>query len=91
MVRLCNDFNLIVPDKVLVYLFSKFEERFGENYQDNITKTKYRNSQEVRDVISEIIDHFNKEILCEMETENFVQFKYENIENHNRLAVEPID
>lgn len=91
MVRLCNDFNLIVPDKVLVYLFSKFEERFGENYQDNITKTKYRNSQEVRDVISEIIDHFNKEILCEMETENFVQFKYENIENHNRLVVEPID
>src|SRR5690606_21636038 len=34
MVRLCNDFNLIVPDDRLVRLFSKFEERFGDGYQE---------------------------------------------------------
>lgn len=91
MVRLCNDYNLIVPDKILVYLFSKFEEKFGENYQDKITKTKYRDSADVRDIITEIITHFEKKILSEMETGVFMQFKYENIDNHNRLIVAPIE
>ena len=91
MIRLCNDHNLVIPDKVLVYLFAKFEEIFGEDYQDNITKTKYRESNEVRELIAEIIDHFDNKILREMGTDIFMQFEYENIENSNRLTVSSID
>jgi hypothetical protein len=90
MVRLCNDYNLVVPDKILVYLFSKFLESFGDHYQDKITKTSYRDSADVRDLIANIILHFEKTVLSEMETGDFMQFKYENIENHNRLIIAPI-
>jgi len=90
MVRLCNDYNLVVPDKILVYLFSKFLESFGDHYQDKITKTSYRDSADVRDLIANIILHFEKKVLSEMETGDFMQFKYENIDNHNQLIVAPI-
>jgi len=91
MIRLCNDYNLIIPDKILVYLFSKFEEKFRGNSQNKITKTNYKISKDVRELVTEIIEHFNKKILYDMETENFVQFKYQNIDNSNRLIVEEMN
>ena len=90
MIRLCNDYNLIVPDKVLVYLFSKFEEKFGEDYQDLITKTNYKDSLSIRDLVLEIITHFDKKILQDMETNEFVSFKHSVVNGTNRLVLEPI-
>jgi hypothetical protein len=90
MIRLCNDFNLIVPDEVLVYAFLKFEEKFGINYQDIITKTNYRVNTDVRILISEIIAYFNERILRDMDTNNFVKFKHETNEESNRLILEII-
>lgn len=91
MVRLCNDYNLIVPDKILVYLFMKFEEKFGVNYQDIIAKTKYRDSKDVRDLIAAILEHFNFKILADMDTGIFMKFNYENINGANRLKVLPLN
>ena len=88
MIRLCNDYNLIIPDNVLVYLFEKFEEKFGQNYQDRITKTSYKNNLEVRSLIFEIIENFDYKIMYEMELENFVKFKYALVEGSNRLVIE---
>ena len=90
MIRLCNDYNLIVPDKVLVYLFSKFEEKFGEDYQDLITKTNYKDSLPIRNLVLEIITHFDKKILQDMETNEFVCFKHKVVNGTNRLELEPI-
>ena len=39
MIRLCNDYNLIIPDNILIYLFEKFEEKFGNNYQVTCNST----------------------------------------------------
>lgn len=91
MIRLCNDYNLIIPDNVLVYLFEQFEEKFGENYQDRITKTSYKNNLEVRTLISEIIENFDNKIMYEMELENFVKFKHASVEESNRLVIEIIE
>ncbi len=91
MVRLCNDYNLIIPDKILVYLFTKFEEKFGADYQSTITKTKYRDDIEVRKLVDEIIQHFNKQILIDMDSDNFVKFRYRNVDNSNRLIVEKLE
>lgn len=91
MVRLCNDYNLIIPDNILVYLFSKFEEKFGADYQEIITKTKYRDEIEVRELITEIIQHFNNQILIDMDTDIFVKFRYRNVDKSNRLAVELLE
>jgi hypothetical protein len=90
MIRLCNDYNLIIPDEILVYLFMKFEEKFEGNSQDKITKTNYRTSEDVRNLINEIIEHFGGKILTDMETGNFVQFKYQNTNNSNRLTVQEL-
>lgn len=91
MVRLCNDHNLTIPDNVLVYLFSKFEEEYGENYQDKITKTNYRDDETVRELVSEIIEHFDSKIMQDLETENFVEFKYSNIDDSNRVVIEEME
>lgn len=90
MIRLCNDYNLIIPDAILIYLFEKFEEKFGENYQDRITKTSYKNNVDVRELISEIITHFERRVMYEMEIGNFVVFKYSNDNGANRLIVEEL-
>ena len=47
MVRLCNDCNLTISDNIIVNLFEDFEEEFGEDYQNKITKTSYRENQTV--------------------------------------------
>jgi hypothetical protein len=88
MVRLCNDYNLIIPDEILVYLFTKFETVFTGNSQDKITKTNYKKIPEVKSTIAEIIEHFNRKVLIDMETGKFVNFKFQNILNSNRLTVE---
>ncbi len=90
MVRLCNDYNLIIPDEILVYLFTKFDSVFKENSQDKITKTNYRIIPDVRTLIAEIIEHFDKKILFDMETGRFVQFKYQIINNSERLIIEEL-
>jgi hypothetical protein len=87
MVRLCNDYNLIIPDEILVYLFEKFEEKFGNNYQEKITKTNYRILEDVRGLVSEIIEKFDKKVLFDMATNNFVIFSHELENNSNRLKV----
>jgi len=90
IVRLCNDYNLFIPDEILVYLFKKFEEIFGEDYQNLITKTKYKEDDNIRKQIDEIIQHFNEEILINMETGNFVKIKHAIIDGKNRLIVEEL-
>lgn len=91
MVRLCNDHNLTIPDNVLVYLFSKFEEKYGVSYQDKITKTNYRDDESVRSLVNEIIGHFNSKILKDLETENYVKFKYMNVGKSNRITVKEME
>jgi hypothetical protein len=90
MVRLCNDYNLIIPDDILVFLFTRFDAVFKENSQEKITKTNYRTMPEVKNLIVEIIEHFNRKILYDMETGAFVKFSYQNVNNSERLMVEEL-
>ena len=91
MIRLCNDFNLIVPDNVLVKLFQDFLAHFGANYQTMITKTNYRLNEDVRNLVDEVIEYFDNKVLYEMGTENFMEFEHfvENDKNKVRLKSIP--
>lgn len=91
MVRLCNDFNLIIPDIVLVKLFQDFEAHFGANYQTKITKTNYRLSEDVRNLVDNVIEHFQNKVLFEMGTENFMQFEHFVEQYKNKVRLKPID
>lgn len=90
MVRLCNDYNLIVPDSVLVKLFAEFLNKFGENYQDKITKTAYKQDENVRQVVDEVIDSFDGKVLFEMGTENYMQFEYYAENDKNKVRLKPV-
>ncbi len=87
MVRLCNDHNLTIPDNVLVSLFSKFKKEYGDNYQDKIKKTNYRDDEIVRKLISEIIADFDSKIIQDLESEKFVLFKFSKLDDSNRIIV----
>ena len=91
MVRLCNDYNLYIPDEVLVFLFAQFEIKFGATSQNMITKTNYRTSQDVRNLVNAIIQNFDGRILKDMDSENFVKFMHEVVDGTNRLVIEDIN
>lgn len=91
MIRLCNDYNLIIPDDILVKLFQNFEQEFGDNYQGLITKTNYRNSERVRYLLDTVIEHFNGKILFEMGTEQFVEFEYFLEKGKNKIRIKPLN
>ena len=91
MIRLCNDHNLTIPDNVLVYLFSKFEQKFGSSYQNKITKTNYRDDESVRNLVNEIIEHFNSKILQDLETERYVKFKYKRVGKSDRITIKEME
>jgi hypothetical protein len=90
MVRLCNDYNLIIPDEILVFLFTRFDAVFKENSQEKITKTNFRIMPEVKNLIVEIIEHFDRKVLYDMQTGKFVQFKLQNVDNSERLTIEEL-
>ncbi len=87
MVRLCNDYNLFIPDPVLVYLFEQFEQKFGITYQDKITKTAYKNDPNVKALVIDILNHFARKVLSDMATGNFMTFGYERENDKNRLRI----
>jgi hypothetical protein len=89
MIRLCNDFNLIVPDKVLVKLFQDFQTHFGANYQTMITKTNYGSNENVRNLVDGVIAHYNSNVLFEMGTENFVEFEHFVENDKNKVRLKP--
>lgn len=91
MIKLCNDYNLFIPDKVIVSLFEKFEEEFGSNYQSKITKTFYKTESAIKPLIQELIESYNYKILKDMKTEEFVKFKHKNLEGNNYLIVEKLN
>lgn len=91
MIRLCNDYNLHIPDEIVVYLFEKFYEHFEGNSQDKITKTNYKDDVFVRTLVQEIIQHFNLKVIIDMETGSFVKFKHQVIEGKNRLIIEKLE
>lgn len=87
MIKLCNDYNLIIPDEVIVYLFIQFRNRFGLDYQEMITKTNYRNNPLVKGLVEEILTSFDDRILIDINNGNYVKFKHEIIEGRNRLII----
>lgn len=87
MIRLCNDYNLLVPDSAIVLLLQKFEHFFGNGYQNMIAKSLYQNNIEVKRITNEVIDEYDNKILKDMDTGEWVKFDCQNIEGNFYLRV----
>ena len=75
MIRLCNDFNLFIPDEVIIEIFEKFQKAFGASFQDMMTKNHYKSSEEVRTILEEIIKSRGGKILMDLASNKYVQPK----------------
>lgn len=75
MIKLCNDFNLFVPDEVIIEIFEKFQKAFGTSFQDMMTKNHYKTSEKVRAILEEIIKSREGKILMDLASNKYVQPK----------------
>ncbi len=87
MIRLCNDRNLFVPDEVIVLLLQTMLDRFGDKYQDLISKSFYGSNSAVRDVVSNVLKEFDNKVLLDMDTLKPAEFAFENREGELRLRM----
>lgn len=78
MVRACIDHNLVVRDDIIVYAFKKFEEKFGENFLEHITKSKVGAAAEVSSLCREIVNRFNLELFTDLDTGKARSIQYHN-------------
>ena len=73
VIRTCIDHNLIVPDEILIYAFKCFEDHFGTNNMlPYISKKKFETNSQVRDVINDVLLHFENHILYDIEQNHYV-------------------
>jgi hypothetical protein len=77
MVRLCNDYNLVVPDNVIVDFFEKMLAKFGDDYQDKINKSNYTANAVIRSLVDDVINRFEGKVLRKLDEEVFVKFQLE--------------
>ena len=75
VIKTCIDHNLIIPDAILIYSFEKFEKKFGtSNMLHYIKKTEFEKNIDVRNIIFEILNHFDNHILYDISTNKYVEF-----------------
>ena len=91
MIRLCNDYNLYIPDEVIVSLFVKFNQKFGNNYQSLITKTNYINNNDVKITVNELLLENQYKILKDLYSNLYVNFGYSKLDGKNKLKVIPFE
>lgn len=91
MIRLCNDYNLYIPDDIIVSLFIKFKEKFGNNYQSLITKSQYLNNVDVKAVVDALLTEYNHRILKDLDSNIYMKFSYSLQDGKNKLKVIPFE
>jgi len=86
VIKTCIDHNVIVPDAVIIKAFELFEERFGRQMLDKISKREYESNQQVRQAITDILTYYENRVFYDIEIKKYVRFNYSN----NSLVVIPV-
>lgn len=67
MIRACIDVNLMVEDKIIIEAFIAFEEKFGKDFYDKVTKEKFENDSDVRQIACSIIEKYDGKIFQDID------------------------
>lgn len=86
VIKTCIDHNVIVPDAVIIKAFEMFEDRFGSDMLNKISKKEFENEQNVRQTINDILLYFENCVFYDIEIKKYVRFNYSN----SSLVVIPI-
>lgn len=86
VIKTCIDHNIIVPDAIIIKAFELFENKYGSNMLDKISKNEFIVDGTVKETINEILDFFENRVFYDIEMSRYVRFNYSN----NALVVIPI-
>jgi hypothetical protein len=86
VIKTCIDHNVIVPDAIIIKAFELFEERFGAQMLDRISKREYESNPQVRQAITDILTYYENRVFFDIEIRKYVRFNYSN----NSLVVIPV-
>lgn len=86
VIKTCIDHNVIVPDAIVIKAFQQFEEKFGSEMFNRISKKEFEKNSEVRNAIRDILYYYENHLFYDIELQQYVQFQYSN----NILKVLPI-
>ena len=74
----CLDKVLVVSDGIIVEAFQKFEEKFGSDFYDKITKDDFQKNVDVRRIALSIVNGYDKKIFKDLEDGKIKKFKLLN-------------
>lgn len=89
VIKTCLDYNLVVPDEVIIECFKRFnsafnlEDSLNNSSWNKITKNLFKDEPEIQQIIFDVIDYFEGKVLYDIETNNYVTFNY----NNNKLDI----
>ena len=86
VIKTCIDHNIIVPDGVIIKAFELFEERFGANMLNRISKKEFEKNADVKSAVNDILDYFENHVFYDIGIQKYVCFNYSN----NSLVVIPV-
>ncbi|RCU49170.1 hypothetical protein DU002_12505 [Corallincola holothuriorum] len=78
MIRAYIDMNFVVGDSIIVEAFELFEERFGADFYNKITKENFEKSTEVRELAIEVVNRHDGLIFRDIEDGELKKFAIQN-------------
>lgn len=78
MIMSCIDKNFVVSDSIIIDAFEAFEEEFGENFYDMITKENFENNTEVRRIALGIVNAHEGKIFQDLDDQRLKRFAFAN-------------
>jgi len=78
MVKACIDSNLYVPDNIIIEAFELFEEAFGPDFYDKITKDSFLNDKAIRKVAAQLVEQYQGKIFVDIEDNEYKQLDFLN-------------
>ena len=86
VIRTCIDHNVIVPDAIIIKAFELFEEQFGGDMLNKISKKEFERDHKVQQAINDILAYYENRVFYDIEIKKYVRFNYSN----SSLVVIPV-
>lgn len=83
MIKACIDKSLVVKDSLIIEAFELFEQEFGLDFYDRISKDKFEKDPIVRHLILELVNKYDGKIFRDIEDGIYKEL---SITNHGKLS-----
>ncbi len=78
MIKAYIDKNFVVSDDLIVDAFIRFEEKFGEEFYEKITKTSFEENEQVRKLAIQIVNEYEGKIFLDLDDNVIKSFAFIN-------------